>query len=112
MMSICDVCQRPDGGHEPWCPAKPLRALIGVVCLLAGCTTLPADPANMSPEQLKEYAKDKNASISCVQARNMSGTVAMITVNLDKSTFVNGSVTVKPASDCEATITATGKTPP
>ena len=84
---------------------------LAMIPLLAmwGCTTLPADPSNMSPEQLTAYAKDKNASISCVQARNATGTVAMITVNLDKSTLVAGSVTVKPASDCEATITSYGK---
>jgi hypothetical protein len=85
-----------------------MKALI-VIPLLWGCTTLPADPAKMTPEQLTAYAKDKNASISCVQARNATGTVAMITVNLDKSTLVAGSVTVKPASDCEATITSYGK---
>ena len=77
-----------------------------MVAFLAGCTSLPADPAKMTPEQLKAYALDKNASIACVQARNATGTVAMITVTLDKAVIASGSVTVKPASDCEATITA------
>jgi starvation-inducible outer membrane lipoprotein len=74
--------------------------------VLAGCTALPADPAKMSPEQLREWVKDKNASVTCVQARNATGTVAMIALNLDRSVLASGSVTVKPASDCEATITS------
>jgi starvation-inducible outer membrane lipoprotein len=82
-----------------------MRVLM-IVALLAGCTALPADPAKMSPEQLREWAKDRNASVSCVQARNATGTVAMVTVTLDKAAIASGSVTVKPASDCEATITA------
>jgi starvation-inducible outer membrane lipoprotein len=85
-----------------------MRILI-IAALLAGCTTLPADPAKMSPEQLREWAKDRNASVTCVQARNATGTVAMISVSLDKSVISSGSVTVKPSSDCEATITAAPK---
>ena len=81
------------------------------LCLLAGCTTLPADPANMSPEQLKEWVKDRSASVSCVVARNMSGTVAMSTTNLDKASIVGGSVTVKPGNDCETVIVAEPKAP-
>jgi starvation-inducible outer membrane lipoprotein len=77
-----------------------------VAVILSGCTTLPADPAKMTPEQLREYAKDRNATVTCVQARNATGTVAMISVSLDKAAIVSGSVTVKPASDCEATITS------
>ena len=80
-----------------------------LLIVLAGCTTLPADPAAMSPEQLREWVKDKSASVSCVQARNATGTVAMVAVNMDKSTFVSGSVTVEPAADCKATITTYAK---
>ena len=86
-----------------------MKLLLAVSVALAGCTTLPADPAKMSPEQLTAYAKDKNASIACVQARNATGTVAMVTVTLDKSTFASGNVTVEPASDCKATITSFAK---
>ena len=76
---------------------------------LAGCTTMPADPASMSPEQLREWSKDKSASVSCVVGRNATGTVTMMAVNLDKSSIVSGSVTVKPGSDCETAITADPK---
>lgn len=85
-----------------------MRILIAAL-MLSGCTTLPADPAKMSPEQLREWAKDRNASVTCVQARNATGTVAMISVSLDKAVISSGSVTVKPSSDCEATITASPK---
>lgn len=36
-----------------------------VLTLVSACTNLPADPAKMSPDQLREWAKDKNANISC-----------------------------------------------
>jgi starvation-inducible outer membrane lipoprotein len=91
--------------------AIPIIALVGLMALLvllAGCTTLPADPTKMSPEQLEQWVKDKSASISCVVARNATGTVVMSMANLDKTTFKNGSLTVKPSSDCEMTITAEG----
>jgi starvation-inducible outer membrane lipoprotein len=84
-------------------------AACATAMILAGCTTLPADPAKMTPEQLREYAKDRNASVTCVQARNATGTVAMISVSLDKAVLTSGSVVVKPSSDCEATITAAPK---
>lgn len=73
---------------------------------LAGCTTLPADPSQMTPEQLKEWVKDKSASVSCVVGRNMSGTVVMAMANLDKTTFKGGTLTVEPSADCKMTITA------
>jgi starvation-inducible outer membrane lipoprotein len=80
--------------------------LLALVLLLAGCTTLPADPSNMTPEQLKAIAIDKNVTGSCVIARNMTGTVAMVFVNLDKTSIKSGSLIVKPGSDCETTITS------
>ena len=71
-----------------------------------GCTTMPADPSKMTPEQLREWVKDKSASVSCVVARNATGTVVMSMANLDKTTFKGGTLTVKPSSDCEMTIVA------
>ena len=71
-----------------------------------GCTTLPADPSKMTPEQLTAVAIDKNVTGSCVIARNMTGTVAMVWVNLDKTSIKSGSLTVEPGSDCKTTIYA------
>jgi starvation-inducible outer membrane lipoprotein len=82
--------------------------LLALVLLLAGCTTLPADPSNMTPEQLKEWVRDKSASISCVIARNATGTVAMATANIDKTSIRAGTLTVEPGNDCKTTITAEG----
>jgi starvation-inducible outer membrane lipoprotein len=81
-----------------------MKALFIVALALAGCTTIPADPSNMSPEQLKEWAKDKSASVSCVVARNATGTVVMAMANLDKTSIKGGQLVVKPSADCEMTI--------
>jgi hypothetical protein len=84
-----------------------MKALI-VIPLLAmwGCTTIPANPADMTPEQLREWVKDKSASVSCVVARNATGTVVMAMANLDKTSIKGGSLVIKPSSDCEMTIVA------
>ena len=82
-----------------------------LVLALGACTTLPADPTHMTPEQLKEWARDKSASVSCVVARNATGTVAMSTTNLDKASIPGGSLTVKPGNDCETIIVADPKAP-
>ena len=84
-----------------------MRAL-AILALLsaAGCTSMPADPSHMTPEQIKEWSRDKSASINCVVARNATGTVVMASANLDKASIKGGTLTVKPASECEMTITA------
>jgi starvation-inducible outer membrane lipoprotein len=79
---------------------------LAALVLVAGCTTIPANPADMSPEQLKAIAIDKNLTGSCVIARNLSGTVAMVFVNLDKTAIKSGSMTVEPGADCKTTIYA------
>ena len=86
--------------------------LAAMLLTLAGCTTLPADPSKMTPEQLKEWVKDKSASVSCVTARNAGGTISMMAANLDKASIVSGTMTVKPGSDCETTIQADPKPVP
>lgn len=84
---------------------KLLLMLTSTLALCA-CTTIPGNPADMTPEQLKAVAIDKNLTGSCVIARNLSGTVAMVWVNLDKSSIKSGSMTVEPGADCKTTIYA------
>ena len=76
--------------------------LVLIVALLAGCNSMPADPAKMTPEQLREWVKDKSASVTCVSAKNAVGNVTTIVANLDKGTVHTGTVTV--STDCVTTI--------
>lgn len=63
--------------------------------LLAGCsTTLPADPAGMSPEQLRELARDRSAVLSCVSTRSLAVDVTAIYIVLDRSVISSGSIEV------------------
>ncbi len=71
--------------------------------LLAGCAQLPADPSKMSPEQIKEFVKDKNASVSCGKVNTPYGPTVLIYVTLDKAVIFEGQVSVNP--DCQVTIT-------
>lgn len=73
------------------------------VLALAGCANLPADPAQMSPEQLKEWAKDKNANIACGVVNSPYGRGVGTYVVLDKAVIFNGTITVD--SECKVTIT-------
>jgi hypothetical protein len=80
---------------------------LALVLLLAGCTTLPADPAKMSAEQLKEWVRDKNATMSCASAKNAAGNLTMVSASLDKGAVQSGSITV--TADCVTTITSSAK---
>jgi len=57
----------------------------------------------MTPEQLKEWAKDKNANIVCVVGNTPYGKGSALFLNLDKGVILNGTVTVDDA--CKTTIT-------
>lgn len=83
-----------------------MRVLLALVlAVIAGCVSLPADPTKMSAEQLKEWAKDKNANISCGSTISTLGKFGVVTVVIDKGLVPNGSVTVD--ADCKVTITNT-----
>lgn len=82
--------------------------LLVAVLALAGCNSLPADPAAMSPEQLKEWAKDKNANISCGIVNSPWGRGVGTYVVLDKGTVFNGTVTVD--NECKVTISNDSRT--
>jgi len=57
----------------------------------------------MSAEQLKEWAKDKNANIACGIVNSPYGRGVATYVVLDKAVIFNGSVTVD--GDCKVSIT-------
>lgn len=67
---------------------------------LAGCAQF--DLSRMTPEQLREYAKMKDASIACVIANSPYGKGTGLYVNLDKAVIPAGSLTVDDA--CKVTI--------
>lgn len=70
--------------------------------LLAGCVSLPADPTKMSAEQLREWAKDKNANISCGSTISTLGKFGVVSVVIDKGLVPNGEIIVD--ADCRVTI--------
>ena len=80
---------------------KPL-ALVALLALVAGCATLPANPSEMTAEQLKEWVRDKNANIGCGVINSPYGRGVMVYVVLDKGIIINGMVTVD--SECKVTI--------
>lgn len=83
----------------PW--TWPL-ALLAASQILGGCATLPANPVDMSADQLRELVKDKNANIGCatVETPYKANLVYLV---LDKGIVLSGSLVVK--SNCEITIT-------
>lgn len=85
-----------------------MRTLL--LLLLTGCSaSMPVDPSKMSPEQLHEWAKDKNAYVTCASTKNMSGNITVMSANLDKGTVVAGTMSISP--DCTTTITSEPKDP-
>jgi hypothetical protein len=85
-----------------------MRVLI-IAALLAGCNAMPADPAKMTPEQLREWVKDKSASVTCVSAKNAVGNVTTVVANLDRGVVSAGVVTI--STDCVTTINSGVKVP-
>lgn len=71
--------------------------------LVGGCMsggTMLADPAKMSAEQLREFAKLKEANVWCVVANTPYGKGTSVAVNADKG--VMGTLTVDDA--CKVTL--------
>lgn len=82
--------------------------ILAATLICSGCAAqLPADPIRMSPEQLKEWVKDKNASVSCGKVNTPYGPTVVTSVNIDKAVIPNGTVTVD--GECKVTITNEGK---
>lgn len=72
---------------------------------LMGCTSLPADPSKLTPEQLREIGKDKNANVYCARGQTAAGNVGGVSIVLDRGSLPAGvTVTVEP--DCKTVIQA------
>lgn len=89
---------------------RVLLLVLTCLLLLTACANLPADPAQMSPEQLKEWAKDKNANIACGVVNSPYGRGVGTYVVLDKAVIFNGTIAVD--SECKVTISNDSRVPP
>ena len=74
---------------------------------LAGCVTLPANPEKMTADQLREWSKDKNATVTCAVLNSPYGKGSLVALTLDKGIVVNGVLTVDDA--CKVTIQSATK---
>ena len=79
-----------------------MKLVMIAALLLAGCASLPANPSSMTPEQLKEWVKDKNANLGCGVVNSPYGRGVMVYVVLDKGLIVNGQVVID--DQCKVTI--------
>lgn len=73
---------------------------------VAGCATIPGDPAKMTAEQIREAVKDKNASFACGRTETPYK-ISMVYGVLDRMVVRNGTFTIGP--DCSITITNSDK---
>jgi hypothetical protein len=76
-------------------------ALAGL--LMGGCLSLPANPENMTPEQIKEWVKDKSMAATCTTLNTPYGRGIVVHVGIDKSVVPNGAVQVD--DQCKVTFT-------
>lgn len=77
-------------------------ALVGL--LLTGCTLA---ATQMSADQLKEIAKVKDASVTCIIANTPYGKATALFVNLDRGVIPAGGITVDDA--CKVSLSTTAK---
>ena len=85
-----------------------ISTIISIMALVAGCAgNIPGNPTSMSPEQLKEWIKDKNANVGCAVVNSPYGKGNGVFVVLDKGIVLDGSLTVSDA--CQITITNSPK---
>lgn len=76
--------------------------------IVSACANLAADPAKMTPEQLKAAAKDKNASGACATGKNMAGTFTTVYVNADQGSNIGSRVTIN-GGDCTTIVETVSK---
>ncbi len=62
-----------------------LGAFVAVALLSACGTTIPYNQSEMTPDQLKATARDKNTLASCTKGNSPWGTVVTATINIDKT---------------------------
>lgn len=77
--------------------------LLWFAWMMEGCVAIPGNPEKMSPEQLREWARDRNANIACGVVNSPYGRGIATYVVLDKGVVFNGSVSVDP--ECKITVT-------
>lgn len=92
---------------------RKLLAVTVVVCALAvtGCGALGMSSAGMSPEQLREWTKVKDAGCSKITGIYMGATFNAISVSVDKG-IPPGAGSVKIDDNCGTTIVAEPKAGP
>lgn len=78
-----------------------LALLVGALGAL-GCASLPANPEHMSPEQIREWVKDRNASVLCAVVNTPYGRGYVLALGLDRGIVLNGTLVVDDA--CKVTI--------
>jgi hypothetical protein len=83
-----------------------LAGLGAAIAVLPGCAGLMGQP-NMSADQLKAAALDKNASVACGTGTGPWGKVNTVYVNVDKTAVTNGQVTVD--AECKVSISTSQK---
>lgn len=84
-------------------------SLLGSLILLTGCAGLFGPTASMSAEQIKELAKIKDASITCIIANTPYGKGSALFLSLDKGVMVEGTIQI--TDSCQTTITSGPKKP-
>lgn len=77
--------------------------LLLLVLTVAGCTGLPMY-SSMSPEQIHEFGKIKDANITCIDGTYAGAKVTTVYVNADRG--VGANVTI--ADNCKVTLTTPG----
>lgn len=76
---------------------------IMLLCLvLSGCAAMGGGPNSLTTDQLKALAADKNASAICSNVNGPWGSGRVVSVNVDKSSITNGTVSVN--ADCVVSI--------
>ncbi len=71
-----------------------LTSVLLVALLSAGCLALPANPEKMTPEQIKEWTKDKSIAATCTTINSPYGRGIVVHVGMDKGVVQSGSLTV------------------
>ncbi len=79
-----------------------MMCLILLLGLASGCAAMSGGP-NMSVDQLKAIAADKNANVTCSTINGMWGAGKVVVVNMDAGVVRNGQVSVD--ANCLVTIT-------
>ena len=82
---------------------RTITIILLLAGLSAGCLALPANPEKMSPEQIREWTKDKSIAATCTTINSPYGRGIVVHVGMDKGVVAAGSVQVD--SECKVTIT-------